>query len=124
MKRYQKLIVIPILIIVASLYLIGVNFLRRVDRVDKISDTVYSLNEGLRAEDEDKKSDEVINKININTATEEELKSIDGIGAALAARIVEKRNELGGFVSTEQLIEVKGIGTALFEEIRDYVTVE
>lgn len=124
MKRYQKLIVIPILIIVASLYLIGVNFLRRVDRVDKISDTVYSLNEGLRAEDEDKKFDEVINKININTATEEELKSIDGIGAALAARIVEKRNELGGFVSTEQLIEVKGIGTALFEEIRDYVTVE
>lgn len=124
MRRYQKLIIIPILIIVASLYLIGVNILSRIDRVDEISDAVPAATESLTEEQEDKALKEIGDKININTATESELRSIDGIGETLAKRIIEKRSELGEYVSIEQLMEVYGIGPSLFEDIRDYVTVE
>lgn len=124
MRRYQKLIIIPILIIVASLYLIGVNILSRIDRVDEISDAVPAATESLTEEQEDKALKEIGDKININTATESELRSIDGIGETLAKRIIEKRGELGEYVSIEQLMEVYGIGPSLFEDIRDYVTVE
>ncbi len=124
MRGYKKLIIIPILIIIASVYLIGVNILNRVDRVDEISDAVPAASQGLTEEQEDDALKQIGDKININTATESELRSIDGIGETLAKRIIEKRDELGGFVSFEQLMEVYGIGSSIFEDIRDYITVE
>ncbi len=48
-------------------------------------------------------------KMNINTATEEELASLPEVGADLAAAIVEYREMNGDFTSTEQLLEIKGI---------------
>ena len=43
---------------------------------------------------------------------------------ALAQRIIDYREEYGGFSRVEELKEVKGIGEVLFEQIRDSVTVE
>lgn len=60
--------------------------------------------------------------ININTATEEELQKLPGIGPAYASRIVEWRMENGRFTSAEQLIEIKGIGEKRLENIRPLVT--
>jgi competence protein ComEA len=60
--------------------------------------------------------------INLNTATVEELISLPGIGPATAAKIVEYR-EAHPFGSVEEVMEVKGIGTAKYQTIKDKVTV-
>lgn len=66
----------------------------------------------------------VQDRININAAVESELVLLDGIGEVLAKRIIQKREDLGGFQSVEQLLEVEGIGENLFDRIKDYVKVE
>lgn len=63
-------------------------------------------------------------KININTATAQELEALPGIGPTLAQRIVAYREANGPFTSIEQLLEVKGIGPVLLEKIRPYIFVE
>ena len=65
-----------------------------------------------------------IDKININTATAEELQQIEGIGKSIADRIVKYREEHGPFKSTEDIKSVKGIGTKKFEAIKDRITIE
>ena len=62
--------------------------------------------------------------VNINTATADDLKMLPGIGGATAKRILDKRRELGGFASVEQLTEVRWVGKVKLERIRDLVTVE
>jgi competence protein ComEA len=62
--------------------------------------------------------------ININTATEEQLTELPRIGEVTAARIVKWREENGPFASTEELMNVQGIGERLYERIRPHVTVE
>lgn len=63
-------------------------------------------------------------KININTATAAELESLPRIGPALAERIIEYREANGPFASIEEIMNVKGIGPATFEQIKDMITVE
>ena len=62
-------------------------------------------------------------KVNINTATIEELVALPGVGPTLAGRIVEYREKAGQFNSVEELLNVKGIGEKNFEKIADYLTV-
>ena len=61
--------------------------------------------------------------ININTATADEFLSLPGIGEVLAARIIEYREQNGGFDSIAEIKEVSGIGDATFEAIKDMITV-
>lgn len=63
-------------------------------------------------------------KVNINTAGVEEFAAIKGIGAKRAARIVEYRYRNGSFASIDDIKNVKGVGVALFEKIRNKITVE
>ena len=62
-------------------------------------------------------------RININTASRAELERLPGIGAALAARIVEHREQHGAFRRVEHLIIVRGISQRRFESLRPFVTV-
>jgi competence protein ComEA len=59
--------------------------------------------------------------LSLSSATADDLEELDGIGPALAARIVDHRDALGGFASVDQLDEVPGIGPARLEALRDEV---
>lgn len=56
--------------------------------------------------------------VSLSGASAEQLKTLDGIGPTLAARIIEWRTAHGGFASVEQLMEVPGIGPARMEALR------
>lgn len=62
-------------------------------------------------------------QVNINTATQEELTSLSGIGPSKAEAIVKHREENGAFQSEENLTDVTGIGEKTFENIKDSVTI-
>ncbi|MBN1658471.1 MAG: ComEA family DNA-binding protein [Anaerolineae bacterium] len=62
-------------------------------------------------------------RVNINTATQAELETLPGIGPSLAARIVAHREAHGPFAAPEDVTEVSGIGPAIFEKIRDLITI-
>ena len=61
--------------------------------------------------------------VNINTADEEQLQTLKGIGPAIAQRILEDRAANGPYLAVEDLLRVSGIGEKMLEEIRDHVTV-
>lgn len=61
--------------------------------------------------------------INLNTATVEELISIDGLGESRASAIIEYRDYLGGYTSVEQIKEISGIGDATYAKLAPYLTV-
>ncbi|MDO8525207.1 MAG: helix-hairpin-helix domain-containing protein [Candidatus Omnitrophota bacterium] len=63
-------------------------------------------------------------RIDINTASAEDLMKIKGIGKTVAERIVEYRYRNGSFASIDDLKSVKGVGVALFEKIRGRIRVE
>ncbi len=63
------------------------------------------------------------NKVNLNTAEQEELETLPNIGETLSARIIEYRKVHGAFYSIEEIMEVKGIGKGKFEDLKDLITV-
>ncbi|ADH86939.1 ComEA family DNA-binding protein [Desulfurivibrio alkaliphilus] len=62
--------------------------------------------------------------LNINTADQEQLQSLPGIGPVTAAAIIEYRENNGEFASIEELVQVRGIGSRTLESLRDNITVE
>lgn len=164
MKKYYKLLIVPCVIIIISLYLIGTDVINRMDRVDDPSrkaaevahylygaepdesdgkdgaadnqqnpdasntaeadnNTGYRDNTKASENQEPPELKEGSGKVNINTASKEELTTLDGIGEKYAERIIETREKRGGFTSVEQITEVKGIGQKRFEKIKDEITV-
>ena len=61
--------------------------------------------------------------VNINTASAEQLKTIPGIGDAVAGKIVKYREENGAFKVKEDIMNVSGIKEKLFSKIKDQITV-
>lgn len=61
--------------------------------------------------------------ISINTASESELTTLDGIGPSKAKAIIEYRNANGPFKTIEDIKKVSGIGDAAFEKIKNRITV-
>ena len=62
-------------------------------------------------------------RVNINSASADELASLPGIGPAKAKAIIDHRNEQP-FRTPDDLRKVKGIGDKLFERVKDQITVE
>lgn len=69
-------------------------------------------------------SDTASKKVNINTATQEELDALPGIGPSIAAKIIDYREQNGKFNSIEEIKEVSGIGDAKYEKIKDSITIK
>lgn len=65
----------------------------------------------------------VSKKISINTATIDELTSLNGIGKEKAEAIINYRQTNGKFKNINELLNIKGIGESIFEKIKDNITI-
>ncbi len=63
-------------------------------------------------------------KLNINRANKEELMTLSGIGEAKAGAIISYRDEHGGFKSIEELKNITGIKDGVYNNIKDFITVD
>ena len=85
---------------------------------------------GLDVNNDTKKSDNGGNKqmssakININTATKEQLETLTGIGPSTADKIIEYRKENGNFKNAEDIKNVNGIGESKYSKIKDKICVK
>jgi comEA protein len=61
-------------------------------------------------------------KVNINTATAQQLTVLPGVGEKLAARIVDYRQKAGGFKNVSELMNVQGIGEKNLAKIQAFLT--
>lgn len=62
-------------------------------------------------------------RVDLNTATAQQLEALPGIGPSTASAILDERHRLGRFSSVDQLLEVRGIGDAKLGAVRDLVSV-
>ena len=81
-----------------------------------------NLNESFNSNSLSKESGQD-NLININTATKEELKTLNGIGDSIADSIIKYRQENGKFKNIEEIKNVSRIGDKIFEKIMDSIRV-
>jgi comEA protein len=75
---------------------------------------LLSLQAGAKADDQ---------KININTASLEELQKLPRIGPKIAQRVIDYRKANGSFKKVEEIMKVKGIGEKTFNRLKDLITV-
>lgn len=61
--------------------------------------------------------------LNLNTATKADLEKLPGVGPAMAQRILDYRQKVGGFKKAEDLMNVQGIGEKSFLKLKPLVTV-
>jgi competence protein ComEA len=61
--------------------------------------------------------------VNLNTATEDDLRTLPGIGAKTAEAILAYRQEHGPFQRPEDLMEIRGLGPKKLARLRDWITV-
>ena len=81
-------------------------------------DNIYLYNE-----DKIEKEEKINGKININTATQQKLDELPGIGESTAKKILVYRKENGKFEKIEDIKNLSGIGDAKFEQIKDLIIV-
>jgi competence ComEA-like helix-hairpin-helix protein len=79
---------------------------------------LFALSGGGFADDDEEE------KINLNTATVEELSKIPGLNKDLAQKIVKLRNDNGEFIDMEELLEVPGIDAGLLRKLKKYLFIE
>ena len=62
-------------------------------------------------------------RVNLNTATREELMTLPGIGEAKAEAVIRYREEHGTFQTVEEIMQISGIKDAIYMKIKDRLTV-
>lgn len=62
-------------------------------------------------------------KVNINTATSEQLQTLNGVGPATAEKILDYRSSNGSFKTIEDLKNVSGIGEKTFEKLKEHIAI-
>ena len=86
---------------------------------------VNNLNENVENNNDGNNSDEGENKkININSASKEELDSLPGVGEVTAQKILDYREENKEFKSIDEIKNVRGIGDNKFNDLKDYICIQ
>lgn len=94
--------------------------------IERGNNEVKAANEAMALPVEVEKTEEKEEKgkVDLNTATRDELQIAPGIGPAKADAIIKYREEYGNFTSVDELIEISGIGEKTLAKIRDYYVVK
>ena len=87
--------------------------------VAKVGEEAEEIPAGATSKEEAKEG-----KVNINTATVEELKTLKGVGEKKAEAIIEYRKKNGSFQTKEDLMKVRGIGKKLFESFQERIVTQ
>ena len=87
--------------------------------VSKVGEEAEEIPAGATSKEEAKEG-----KVNINTATVEELKTLKGVGEKKAEAIIEYRKKNGSFKTKEDLMKVRGIGKKLFESFQERIVTQ
>ena len=87
--------------------------------VPKVGEEAEEISAGVTSKEEAKEG-----KVNINTATVEELKTLKGVGEKKAEAIIEYRKKNGSFQTKEDLMKVRGIGKKLFESFQERIVTQ
>lgn len=120
LTRYERF---AILVLVAAL-LLGLG-IAAYNRSHPYIKEVAIASYGIEKDNGDGAEEELsVPKININEAGIEDLRKLKGVGAGIAGRIIDYRNSNGLFTATGDIKKVKGVGKALFEKIKDRITIE
>jgi len=94
----------------------------RISRFAILATLVLVCSAAARAADEGAVPASALSQININQASAAQLTNLPRVGSKLAERIVEYRKTHGPFGRVEELMEVKGVGEKLFEQLKPRVT--
>jgi len=119
--KLKNYLFFPVSVLLISLYLFGLSFWR--NRIYEYTVLPYYIN-SVTTQEEQEADISSKDKLNINTATKEDLMKIDKIGEKTAERILEKREKLGAFSAVEQLLEVDGIGEKTLEHLKKFIIAE
>ena len=87
--------------------------------VPKVGEEAEEISAGVTSKEEAKEG-----KVNINTATVEELKTLKGVGEKKAEAIIEYRKKNGSFKTKEDLMKVRGIGKKLFDSFQERIVTQ
>lgn len=87
--------------------------------VPKVGEEAEAIPAGVTSKETSKEG-----KVNINTATVEELKTLKGVGEKKAEAIIEYRKKNGSFQTKEDLMKVRGIGKKLFESFQERIVTQ
>ena len=87
--------------------------------VPKVGEEAQEIPSGVTSKEASKEG-----KVNINTATVEELKTLKGVGEKKAEAIIEYRKKNGSFKTKEDLMKVRGIGKKLFESFQERIVTQ
>lgn len=90
----------------------------------KGEDLIINRPENTMSPEADQEPASSSDRLNINTASKDQLMELNGIGEVISQRILDYRNEHGPFKSVEGLSEVSGIGDKKFEDIKNDICVE